>query len=246
MNYLILGDVHAEYEPFRKALDYAEQNNLFVISVGDLVDNGVDGLKVFKDFYNLLKDNKAALVWGNHEWKIYRWLIGNPVTLGGNNKLTVEQMQSNPEFKEVFLKTVEFCQHYIQINNDIFITHAGVNPEFWSRYPKTIKKDLDIFKYGQVDHSQMYHYKDEVYPNRVYDWVKSVPTDVTLFVGHDPRPMTSKPDFDNFQNEPSTYTSDQGGKTVFLDCGSGKGGWLCGAVVNSVDSSILEFKNFSI
>lgn len=246
MNYLILGDVHAEYEPFRKALDYAEQNNLFVISVGDLVDNGVDGFKVFKDFYNLLKDNKAALVWGNHEWKIYRWLIGNPVTLGGNNKLTVEQMQSNPEFKEVFLKTVEFCQHYIQINNDIFITHAGVNPEFWSRYPKTIKKDLDIFKYGQVDHSQMYHYKDEVYPNRVYDWVKSVPADATLFVGHDPRPMTSKPDFDNFQNEPSSYMSEQGGKTVFLDCGSGKGGWLCGAVVNSIDSSILEFKNFSI
>lgn len=245
MNYLILGDVHAEYEPFRKALDYAEQNNLFVISVGDLIDNGSNGYEVFRDFYKLVKENKAALTWGNHEWKIYRWLIGNPVKLGGNNKLTVDQMNNNKDFIEVFMKTVEFCQHYIQINENMFVTHAGVNPEFWSRYPKTIKKDLDVFKYGQVDHSQMYHYRDEVYPNRVYDWVDCVPNDAILFVGHDPRPMTSKPDFDNFQTEPSIHLGKQGGRTVFLDCGAGKGGWLCGAVVNSVDNSISSFINFS-
>lgn len=245
MNYLILGDVHAEYEPFKKALNYAEKNNLFVISVGDLVDNGPNGYEVFKDFYKLVKEEKAALTWGNHEWKIYRWLLGNNVTLGGNNQLTVEQMNSNLKFKEVFMRTMEFCQHYIQLNENMFITHAGVNPEFWSRFPKTTKEDLNVFKYGQVDHSQMYHYRNEVYPNRVYDWVNSVPADIKLFVGHDPRPMTSKPDFDNFQPEPSIYKGEQGGEVIFLDCGAGKGGWLCGAVVNSVDNSISSFINFS-
>jgi len=245
MKFLILGDVHAEYEPFKKALDYAKANNLFVISVGDLVDNGPNGYQVCRDMLELVRANRGAVIWGNHEWKIYRWLLGNPVTLGGNNQLTAEQMESNPEFKKVFLQLVEHCHNYLQINNKIFVTHAGINPSFWETQPVTTKKDLGVFKYGQSDQSKTIPYKGEVYPLRVYDWVKKVPAGVKLFVGHDPRPMEGTPDFDNFQKEPSTHYSGIGGTTIFLDCGAGKGGWLYGAVVNSVDESIIEYINFS-
>ena len=74
--------------------------------------------------------------------------------------------------------------------------------------------------------------------------ILEVPADVKLFVGHDPRPMIGEPDFDNFQPTPTTVKNKQGGTTTFLDAGSGKGGNLWGAVVNSANNSIEALINF--
>jgi hypothetical protein len=66
-----------------------------------------------------------------------------------------------------------------------------------------------------------------------------------LFVGHDPAPLKSVPVFDQFQEEPLVHVNTNGGETVFMDCGAGKGGKLFGAVVNSTDNKIEEFINFT-
>ncbi len=46
MNYLIIGDVHADYQPFERAIDYATEHKLHLICVGDLIDNGNDGASI--------------------------------------------------------------------------------------------------------------------------------------------------------------------------------------------------------
>ena len=60
--YLIIGDVHAEFTPFEKAVDYALANELHLISVGDLVDNGPDGYKVVKLSNDLISKSRSLSI----------------------------------------------------------------------------------------------------------------------------------------------------------------------------------------
>lgn len=247
MKYLIIGDVHADLLAFENAVNYAVANKLTLISVGDLVDNGSGGSGVVKTMIKLLEQEKAQVIIGNHEWKIYRWAIGNPVKITTPNQITVDQMSSDVTFKKNFLTMMTYAKDYIQLSKNIFVTHGAIDPEFWGSTTPPTKKQLDMMKYGSIDHkSELLHYRGETYNTRLYDWVDSVPSGTMLFVGHDPRPLIGVPDFDNFQVAPLVHKNDAGGVTVFLDCGSGKGGTLWGAVVNTVNNSIEELRNFSV
>ena len=246
MRYLVLGDVHAEYGPFKKACDYAVLNNLHILSVGDLIDNGPDGYKVCKDISEFIDTGWASVIWGNHEWKIHRWLKGNDVVLGPPNLVTTKQMEEDEEFKNLFQSLVPNFKHFMQLGDKIFIAHAGMHPSFWSSDKQNpTKEQINYMIFGQADYSKQYEHKGQTYPHRIYDWTEYVPEGVTLIVGHDPAPMSSKPTFDVFQSAPTTITSPLGGKTIFTDCGAGKGGHLFGVVVNSDSGSVEETIDFS-
>ena len=246
MRYLIIGDVHGVYAPFKRAVDFAKDNDYHLISVGDLVDNGPDGYKIVKDMNSLVKDGKASMIWGNHEWKIHRWILGNPVQLGPPNLVTTDEMETNQDFIEVFVDLMQTAQDFIKLGDSIYITHAGMNPKFWNSLTDVLTKlDKKYMKFGNTDPTKgEYPYRGQVYPYREYSWTDEIPQGVTLYVGHDPRPMVGVPDFDNFQDAPETIKSSKGGRTVFLDCGAGKGGNLFGAVVNKDTSEEVTFIDF--
>lgn len=245
VKFLIIGDVHAEFAPFQKAVQFAVDNDLHLVSVGDLIDNGPDGFKVLTLFKQLADQDKATLIIGNHEWKIHRWLLGRDVKITAPNQVTVDQMNSNQFFKDVFKDLMSKAVHFTQLNDNMFVTHAAMSKNFWDTKELTAH-NRDRMMYSFADNSQIAHYRGETYPIRLYDWVDDVPAGIKLFVGHDPRPMIGVPDFDNFQVAPSVVKNNNGGITVFLDTGSGKGGTLWGTVVNSVTSEIEQFRNFSI
>lgn len=245
VKYLIIGDVHADFTPFEKAVKFAMDNDLHLVSVGDLIDNGTDGFKVLTLFKQLVDENKATLIIGNHEWKIHRYLLGRDVKITAPSQITVDQMQENPFFADVFKDLMINAVHYTQLNDNIFVTHAAMSKEFWETKEMN-RYNRDRMMYSFADTSKIAHYRGETYPIRLYDWVDDVPAGIQLFVGHDPRPMIGEPDFDNFQLAPSVQKNSNGGVTVFLDTGSGKGGTLWGTVVNSVTSEIEQFRNFSI
>ena len=46
MKYLVLGDIHNEYKSLMDAHIYAQENNLTIISVGDVVDYGPNPVEV--------------------------------------------------------------------------------------------------------------------------------------------------------------------------------------------------------
>jgi hypothetical protein len=245
MKYLIIGDVHGNYTDFARAVQYATENNLHLISVGDLVDNGPDGALVVGDMLSLLKQGSATLVRGNHEYKIQRWINGANVTITPPNQITVDQMTVDRQFKDDFVEMMQYAKPYDQLTESIFIAHAALLPKFWNTAPDQMsKRDVELMMFGQTDTSEICHYRGETYPIRIYDWVEDVPDGVTLFVGHDPRPFIGRPDFAHFQLAPTSKMNVQGGTTVFLDCGSGKGGTLWGAIVNT-NNSIDRFINFS-
>ena len=93
MEFLIIGDVHGGYAPFKRAVDFARENDLHLISVGDLIDNGPDGDLVVSNMLSLLDKGYASVVKGNHEHKIIRYLNGANVILGPPNMVTTEQFK---------------------------------------------------------------------------------------------------------------------------------------------------------
>lgn len=251
MKYLIIGDVHADFEPFKKSVQYALDNDLHLISVGDLIDGGPDGAKCCDLMLDLLKKGKASIIKGNHEHKIIRYIDGANVILGPPNIVTTKQFEEKggEKFKSDFEEIVrKYAEDFIQLENNIFITHAGMDPDFWRAIiqgDEFNKKMKNTMMFGEADYNRTFEHKGQLYPFRTYDWKESVPDGVILFVGHDPAPLTGKPDFDNFQKEPLDYTNNNGGRIIWLDCGAGKGGNLFGAVVNSTDKTVEQLVNFS-
>ena len=248
MKYLVIGDVHAEYIPFKRAINFARSNDLHLVSVGDIVDGGPDGAICVNEMLKLLDEKKASIVKGNHEHKIIRKLNGANVLLGPPNMITLEQMETDKLFEYEFRQMVEnYCQTYIKLNDRLYITHGGMHQDFWEaeKTGEITRRMFDDMMFGQADYKKTYHHKGQDYPYRTYDWKDSVPSEVTLIVGHDPAPLTGEPNFDVFQPEPTVYVNEQGGKTVWVDCGAGKGGNLFGLVVNSSTNEIEDTINFT-
>jgi len=241
--HLIIGDVHGTYAPFAKAVKFAKDNGLHLVSTGDLIDNGLDPYAVIELMTQEVFEGRASGVMGNHEWKIHRWAKGNDVKLTPPNKPTVDAMNVIPGFKDMFIRYTSSTPFNIQLNPNLFVAHAAIKPSWWLDKTDT-KRTNEYNMYGNSDTSTMIDYRGERYPIRLYDWVEAVPRGVKLFVGHDPRPLIGMPDFDNFQPAPLVHMNKQSGVTVFLDTGSGKGGKLWGAVVNSDNNDIVSMHNF--
>lgn len=245
--YLIIGDVHADFQPFERAINYATEHDLHLICVGDLIDNGNDGARCVEAMLELLDNDKASMIKGNHEHKIIRALNGANVILGPPNMVTLNQMKTDTKFVTDFKRMVsQYCKEYIKINDKLYITHGGMHQDFWEaeKTGKLTRKMTDNMMFGQADYKRTFHHKGQEYPARTYEWRHAVPKDITLIVGHDPAPLNEKPDFDNFQLKPFDFTNDQGGRVIWLDCGAGKGGKLFGAIVNSA-TEIEQIVDFS-
>lgn len=245
--YLIIGDVHADFQPFERAINYATEHNLHLICVGDLIDNGEDGAKCVAVMLEMLDRGVASMIKGNHEHKIIRALNGANVVLGPPNMVTLNQMKTDIQFVTDFKRMVsQYCQNYIKIKDKLYITHGGMHQDFWEaeKTGELTRKMTDNMMFGQADYKKTFHHKGQEYPARTYEWRHAVPKDITLIVGHDPAPLTEVPDFDNFQAKPLDYINDNGGRVIWLDCGAGKGGKLFGAVVNSA-TEIQEMVDFS-
>ena len=242
--HLIIGDVHAVIKPFEKAVSYANTNDLHLVSVGDLIDNSNDGFAVIKLMLSEMKAGRASAVFGNHDWKIHRWLQGRDVTITKPNRPTVDEMETNSEFVDAFNEVTDRMSFFLELNENMVVSHAAMKPTWWSDRTQLDRKHRDFMMYGKSDPSRIFEHNGERYPIRVYDWVEDVPADNWLFVGHDPRPLIGVPDFNNFQLAPLVNKNQNGGATVFLDTGSGKGGTLWGAVVNSATKTLEGFVNF--
>lgn len=248
--YLIIGDVHADFDVFSKAVTFANENNLHLVSLGDLIDNGSDGDKCVELMLSLCKEGKASFIKGNHEHKIIRWCNGNDVIIGPPNQVTIDQFNApgGEAFKSNFIELMKyFAQDYMRIEDKNFMAHAGMHKDFWEATftDADITKDMiNAMYFGQADYKVQYEWKGQTYPKRIYNWVDYIPTGIRLIVGHDPAPLSEVPEFDKFQQQPRVVTNDVGGEVIFMDCGAGKGGKLFGVVLNSSTNETETFVEF--
>lgn len=221
-NVMAVGDIHGCPVAAAEMASIAVQKDAFTVYLGDIVDYGDRNLEAFWFVYGRVMNGQALSVWGNHERKIDRWLRANwgatfkGIISEGVAKTINElkRVKNRDAFMSAWnaLESVS-RQHYVI--GDLLFTHGAATPEMWFMNEHRLGGEHGQLAYfGQVDLNQPM--RDDGYPNRIYDWVKRIEPGKTAIVGHDIR------------NREQPYIDDNpgGGRAVFLDTGSGKGGKL--------------------
>ena len=215
----VIGDVHGNMDGMKQALRGVDDRGVtFFLFLGDVVDYGKDTLETANLAYHLVSQGQAAMVRGNHERKIARW-ISNPDTWKGSathgNNVTMNQLKAMRQkarfrWRDRFLSLVELCPDWIQIGNVMF-THAAVHRKAWNNpiFRAPHESSMEVYSmFGQITGE-----KDERgYPVRLYDWVDDLPMGSTAVVGHAVLSV----------DEPVEKRGKGGGRAIMLDTGSSK------------------------
>jgi protein phosphatase len=237
VGFLVVGDIHNEFEQLQSVVDFATSKDLDIIFVGDLVDYGPNPAEVI-----LLANSlpNAQFIEGNHDNKIHRYAKGNDVIIGENQQGTVDALE-DPVVREAWAELYNKMSSFINIG-DTYITHAGFSAEFWEGdFGGKTKK---TFLFGETDPTlPMVERFGNKYPHRSYGWTGSIPAGKTVIVGHDRSPFQQEPAFDSNINKVVVSENEHGGTVIFTDTGSGKGGFVSGVIIddNGVVDSFVSF-----
>jgi protein phosphatase len=235
---LVFGDIHGDYKSLMTAYEYAEQNNYFFLSLGDLVDRGPNPFEVVECMSTLINAGRAGFTVGNHDDKFYRYYKGASVTMSNDAIQTLIDVGDNRKesFLSMYAEIIENTNYSNIFHefDDIVLVHAASHDSIWDKTKKFNKSAKHSALYGEVN--------DEIYetgfPIRMYNWVDNIPSNKTVIVGHDRAPIHNVA-----ITEPLIKINNAGGKAVFIDTGCGKGGFLSGAVID-IEDNVFKFKNF--
>lgn len=220
---LVIGDVHGNFTGLLQAVEFTTRNNnMFMISLGDIVDYGIDNDGCVMMMDKMIEANRAAMVIGNHDWKLYRYFKQLEdgevrVQLKRGLKVTVEELERFSEnrrkdFIERFRRIYKSARFHYVTRNTMFV-HGGGHRNMWD-VEELNSKLRSRALYGEVS-----GFDETNYPIRTYEWADEVPEDRTVFFGHDIRSTKNATVVGVNQNVHS------------MDTGSSKGGKLTGAVI---------------
>ena len=155
------------------------------VFVGDLVDRGPDSPGVLRLVMDMVQEDRAICVAGNHENKLMRKLMGRNVQVSHGLAETLAQLeQETPEFQErvaAFLKDLE--PHYVLNDGRLAVAHAGIRAEYQGR---TSRRVQEFCQYGETTGET-----DEFgLPVRA-DWAASYRGRAAVVYGHTPVPTAS-------------------------------------------------------
>jgi len=218
----VVGDVHGEAAALAAAIQGAGDAGLFLLQLGDLTDYGSDSPAVLRLIFDLLDDEAGAFVLGNHDHKLRRALTGARVRSPPEaTHRTLEQLHAAPDGSALANRAVtEIGQApaWLRLGPLLFV-HAAFHPgmllerpapEAGARKPDGITSRA---MFGQVTGGTT----QDGFPERVLHWVDSIPLGLTVYVGHDQRSRDGRP---------WETRGRAGGRAIFMDTGSGKGGHL--------------------
>ena len=133
-NYVIIGDIHSQKANFQRALDWIDKNveNPHIVQLGDVFDSRnsySDSVGVYKTIQQL--GDKITVIQSNHQWKLYRYLIGNNVTLNGSISQTIKEFEDSDvsiEELKLWLENLPFAVAFKDENNlEYRAAHAFFN-----------------------------------------------------------------------------------------------------------------------
>ncbi len=234
---LVLGDIHGNIEGFMKAAAFAMNENLLLVSLGDLVDYGNENINCIIMMHTLIDSGHAKMIIGNHDYKFNKWIDQSRegevrVQVKGGMVNTVDELNANYGGNDVhdvldkFQDIYENSSFVLRAENTIFV-HAAVHPRFWEGEFNSKLRARALF--GQVQGRKIVDGYD--YPNRVYDWVDEVPDENSVYFGHDIMSY-------------ETMTAIKG-KAFGMDTGSSKSGRLTGAVVELQNGRYVPVQELS-
>lgn len=191
-NYVIVGDIHSQANHFNRALDWIDKNvtDFHIIQLGDVFDSRrehSDSIGIYKTIQQL--GDKITVIQSNHQWKLYRYLIGNKVTLDSSISRTIsefEQSDVSIEGLKLWLQNLPFAVAFKDQNNleyraahAFFNRHLYVNHEYTGIYSikEVTRKTRDNCLYGLLRRAEDQN-------ERVVWWNEQNDSDFIRVAGH--------------------------------------------------------------
>ncbi len=158
-------------------------DNRKVVFLGDLTDRGNYSPDVLRLVMQMVEEEKAYCVMGNHDAKLLKHLQGKNVTLTHGLDKTVAQLaQETPQFNEkVKLFLQGLISHYIFDNGNLITAHAGIREEMQGRGSATVK---NFCMYGETTGEI-----DEFGLPVRYNWASEYQGKGMVIYGHTPIPQ---------------------------------------------------------
>lgn len=241
-DFLVVGDIHGDYQKFQEAKNYASNNNLMFVSLGDILNYGKDGVKIFIELHQMIASGNAFMVAGNHERKIFNYyervLKGMEplVKIEAKHKMTIDDFNiMGNDTIEMFMAFAYNLPNMIETvfhDTQLIFTHGAVNKLYWK-----LDKLKDAGNYEKIQKSLQNSalfgdFKDYVEdaPIENYGWSTFIPNHCDVFVGHLP------------MNKYTIIQNKSGGKCHLIDTGCSKGGYLTGLHCTSNGIKEIQFK----
>ncbi|WP_078555155.1 bis(5'-nucleosyl)-tetraphosphatase PrpE [Bacillus alkalicellulosilyticus] len=190
----VIGDIHGCFSEFKQLtleLGYEWATGIpihprgrMLAFVGDLTDRGPDSVSVIKTVCQLVSEDKAYYVPGNHCDKLYRYFLGRKVQTTHGLETTVAELKtlSKSEWKEIkdaFIKLYESSPLYQTLDHDrLVIAHAGIREDYIGRHDKRVKT---FVLYGDITGKN----NADGTPER-RDWALHYKGDRWIIYGHTP------------------------------------------------------------
>lgn len=132
MNYVLMGDIHSVFSQFERAVSFIQNNiqNYHLILLGDVFDSRCsesNSVAVYKLIRELQEAGNATLVHSNHQWKLQRYLRGNPVKIHSLQRTLDDFEQSDVSNEELlnWLETLPFALSFKDANDQEYrCSHA--------------------------------------------------------------------------------------------------------------------------
>lgn len=137
-NYVLIGDIHSQYNNFNRALDWIDRhvNDYHIIQLGDVFDSRndhSDSIEVFRTIQEL--GDRITVIQSNHQWKLYRYFLGNKVTLDGSILKTISDFENSSFSNEQlfsWLGSLAFAITFKDENNlEYRVAHAYFNNKLY-------------------------------------------------------------------------------------------------------------------
>lgn len=231
----VMADIHGNGDAFRKAMEYATAHDLFVLSLGDIIDYGDDTIECVDMMYDLVMAEKGMMLIGNHEDKYARIIAqlrkaeaegkprcfssitvkpthGTVKTFDATERLFIADRIA---WEDRFLALMDVAHHHVNYGTFTF-THGAYHhsmDKFFGRIAGGKMKSLAL--YGETNGKTMINPLGKEVPIRTYNWVDIIPAERTVIVGHDIERTTD-------DGKPFVTTGQNGGSVIFLDTGCSK------------------------
>lgn len=234
---MAVADIHGMVEGLKGAIEWAQGRNLFMIFLGDIVDYGPHPIECVDLVYGVVTRGKGISLMGNHEKKIARWLeqdAANDIKLklSEGNRVTTDAIQhlrfdERKKFEVRFSTLLHLGYQHLVAGRTLFV-HGAAEPEMFDLFDHRLPGKLEsIALFGEVDQEK--RFLDDGKPNRIYRWIDRIPQDHQVLVGHDIRSI----------HKPLQVDGENGGRAIFMDTGSGKGGRLTTADIKIRDGELV-------
>jgi protein phosphatase len=218
----VVGDVHGDARGFAAAVAGAEAARLFLVQLGDLTDHGPDNPGVLRAMFGAMDAGRALFVLGNHDHKLRRALLGQPVRIEREGLgRTLDQIGAAPDgpaLKARAIAEIGRAPAWLSLGR-LLCVHAAFH-DGMLQHPSPVDAGtarpeglVGRAIFGQVTGRR----GPDGFPIRLTGWVDRIPAWLTVLVGHDNRSRDGRP---------ATLTGLRGGRAIFLDTGAGKGGAL--------------------